>query len=343
LHESRARSLEERSRLEEALRSLRERQEGVEVRVRERRAEVESQNQRLETLLGGLSEARLQEQKIEMTRAEVSSRVRDEFQADLEKLTKAPPPETSLDVAAAEKEIAGLREKTERLGSINLDAVRELEEKEGRSQFLTFQKNDLEEARRLLHETIQKIDEESRERFGATFQAVQEQFQTIFRQLFRGGKAELLLEEGVDLLETGILIQAKPPGKELRNIDLLSGGERTLTALALLFSLFRSKPSPFCLLDEVDAALDDANIERFLAVLAEFTKESQFVLVTHNKRTMTACARLYGVTMQDNGVSKKVGVELGGECEEIRFVPAGRAILERKPEPVPQPSAEPVT
>ena len=341
LHASRARSLEERGRLEGVVHALREREQGVQAKVRQSRAEVEGRSQELEALLGKLSEARLEEQKIEIARAEVSSRIRDEFQAELADLAASRAPDPAFDPAAADREAAELREKAERLGSINLDAVRDLEEKEGRFQFLTSQRKDLEEARGLLQETIRRIDEESRERFSATFQVVQEQFQVIFRQLFRGGKAELLLEEGADLLEAGILIHAKPPGKELRNIDLLSGGERTLTALALLFALFRSKPSPFCLLDEVDAALDDANIERFLAVLEEFTRGSQFVLVTHNKRTMTACGRLYGVTMQDNGVSKKVGVELGGEGDEIRFIPAGRAIFERRPEPAIQPAEGP--
>lgn len=334
LHEVRAARLEQRSQVEESLRSLRQREEELRKQIRDRRSAIESKNEEFESLMAGLSEAKLAEQKLAMTREELCSRIRDEFQTELESVAAQTAPDASFLPEPAEAELGELRQKLDRLGSINLEAVTELEEKEGRFGYLTGQRNDLEQAKKLLHETIEKIDIESRERFAATFRAVQEQFQQIFRQLFRGGKADLLLEEGVDLLEAGIVVQAKPPGKELRNIDLLSGGERTLTALALLFSLFRSKPSPFCLLDEVDAALDDANVERFLGVLQEFTKDSQFILVTHNKRTMTACNLLYGVTMQDNGVSKKVAVELG-EGEEIRFISPAKKALEKKNEELP--------
>ncbi len=330
LSQKRDQSLEERAQIEQDLANLREREEVLQSAVREKRASAEKGNQEFEAKLGALSEAKLEEQKIQLSRTEIVNRIREEFQIELVEL---PALEAVIDSIACEKEISEIREKIDRLGSLNLDAVRELEEKEQRFEFLNSQKKDLEESKKLLEETIRKIDEESRERFATTFAAVREHFQTIFRQLFRGGKADLSLEEGVDLLEAGILIQAKPPGKELRNIELLSGGERTLTALAMLFALFRSKPSPFCLLDEVDAALDDANIERFLGVLTEFTQESQFLLVTHNKRTMTACQVLYGVTMQDNGVSKKVAVELG-DGEEVRLVAENKVAL-LEPQTVP--------
>jgi chromosome segregation protein len=144
--------------------------------------------------------------------------------------------------------------------------------------------------------------------FVDTFTAVRDNFQQLFRKLFGGGRADILLTEPEDVLESGIEVVARPPGKELRTLSLLSGGEKTMTALALLFSIFRSKPSPFCLLDEVDAALDEANTERFSLLLKEFNTQSQFLIISHAKRTMSMAGVLYGVTMQEPGVSKRISV-----------------------------------
>jgi len=156
----------------------------------------------------------------------------------------------------------------------------------------------------------------------------------VFRKLFGGGQADIALEEGVDILESGIEIVARPPGKELRNISLMSGGEKTLTAVALLLAIFRSRPSPFCVLDEVDAALDEANIERFVTVLREFLAWTQFIIVTHSKKTMTCATTLHGVTMQESGVSKRVSVrfeDISDEGEILLSQPAGgRTPLETK-------------
>ena len=146
--------------------------------------------------------------------------------------------------------------------------------------------------------------------FEVTFDKARENFQTIFRKLFQGGRADMFLTEGEDALEGGIEIMARPPGKELQSINLLSGGERSLTALAILFAVFKVKPSPFCILDEVDAALDYTNVERFLRVLDEFVGPTQFCIVTHHKRTMAACNMLYGITMQKRGVSSRIAVNL---------------------------------
>jgi chromosome segregation protein len=148
---------------------------------------------------------------------------------------------------------------------------------------------------------------------------VREHFQTLFRKLFGGGQAEIVLDPGVDILESGIEIVARPPGKEPRNISLLSGGERTLTCVALLLAIFRSRPSPFCVLDEVDAALDEANIERFLAVLREFLAWTQFIVVTHSKKTMVGAETLYGITMQESGVSKRVSVRFEDVSDNGEF------------------------
>jgi len=160
-----------------------------------------------------------------------------------------------------------------------------------------------------LQEVIARIDKQSREMFMETFERVRENFQKMFPDLFGGGKANLVLTEEADVLESGVEIVASPPGKQLRSISLLSGGEQTMTAVALLFSLYQVKPSPFCVLDELDAPLDDANIERYVKKLKEFLTFSQFIVITHSKRTISAADVLYGVTMQERGVSKIVSVK----------------------------------
>jgi len=212
------------------------------------------------------------------------------------------------DWSAVEAEIAELRGKIERLGNVNLDAIGEQEELEKRHEFLQGQLADVADSQRQLEDLIRRINKDSREMFLTSFQAIRENFQQLFRKLFGGGKADVILLDEEDVLESGIEIVARPPGKELRNLSLLSGGEKTMTALSLLFSMFRAKPSPFCLLDEVDAALDEANTERFGNLLREFVSDSQFVVITHAKRTMSMANVLYGVTMQEPGVSKRISV-----------------------------------
>lgn len=209
---------------------------------------------------------------------------------------------------APEDEIADLRRRLSKLGSVNLEALEELEELEARHSGLHVQYDDLVEARRELEEIIGRINTDSRKLFQETFDAVRAHFIELFRKLFGGGQADVVLEEGVDILESGIEIMARPPGKELRSISLMSGGEKTMTAVALLLAIFRSKPSPFCILDEVDAALDEANVGRFTGVLKEFIERSQFILITHHKRTMAAADVLIGVTMAEPGVSSRYSV-----------------------------------
>lgn len=210
----------------------------------------------------------------------------------------------SVDWAAIAAEIEELKQRMARIGNVNLEAVDELSEVEERLGFLVGQRDDLVEAGKSLTETIAKLNRESRERFVTAFDEVRGHFQKIFRKLFRGGKADIVLADDEDVLEAGIDITAAPPGKDARNITLLSGGERTLTAVGLLFALFRARPSPVCLLDEVDAALDETNIDRFCSVLEDFLGESQFVVVTHARRTMSYADQVFGVTMQEHGVSK---------------------------------------
>jgi chromosome segregation protein len=205
-------------------------------------------------------------------------------------------------------EIEELKRKIIKLGSVNLEALEQLAEAEAREQDIRRQHDDLTEAEQSLLEIIEQINTDSRKLFTETLAAVRRHFQELFRKLFGGGMADIILEDDADVLESGIEITARPPGKELRSISLLSGGEKTLTAIALLLAIFRSKPSPFCLLDEVDAALDEANAVRLASVLHEFRSSSQFIIITHKKRTMAAADVLHGVTMQESGVSKKVAI-----------------------------------
>jgi len=224
-----------------------------------------------------------------------------------------------------EQEIEELRRKLSRLGSVNLDALQELAELEARAGALQIQYDDLTSAQKALQEIISKINIDSRKLFSETFAAIRTHFQELFRKLFGGGMADIVLEDENDILESGIEIIARPPGKELRSISLMSGGEKTLTAVALLLAIFRSKPSPFCILDEVDAALDEANIARFTAVLREFLDQSQFILITHSKRTMACADVLYGVTMQESGVSRRIAVRFEDWPDEQKTVEAKEA------------------
>ena len=221
------------------------------------------------------------------------------------------------DWSAVEAEIAELRGKIERLGNVNLDAIVEQDELEKRQKFLGDQLADIRTSQHQLDELIKRINRESRDMFLKTFETVRANFQELFRKLFGGGKADILLSNPEDVLESPIEILARPPGKELRSLTLLSGGEKTMTALALLFSIFRSRPSPFCILDEVDAALDEANNRRFCTLVGEFVSTSQFIVISHAKRTMSMADVLYGVTMQEPGVSKRISVRF----EEISAKP----------------------
>jgi chromosome segregation protein len=244
------------------------------------------------------------------------ARLQEDYAVDLAGLYEkqgAPAPEEPPatgggDALTPEQEIEELRRKLSRLGSVNLDAIQEQSELEARAGTLQIQYDDLTAAQRALEDIIGRINGDSRRLFTETFAAIRTHFQELFRKLFGGGMADVVLEDDTDVLESGIEVVARPPGKELRSISLMSGGEKTLTAVALLLAIFRSKPSPFCILDEVDAALDEANIGRFTGVLREFLDRSQFIIVTHSKRTMACADVLYGITMQESGVSRRIAV-----------------------------------
>ncbi|HVF58394.1 MAG TPA: AAA family ATPase [Thermoanaerobaculia bacterium] len=214
------------------------------------------------------------------------------------------------ELAEREAELARCKATLERLGPVNALAVEEHDEQEQRLEFLTAQRADVANSVESLRATIREINQASSERFLATFVEVNRHFGAVFSQLFRGGEAEMRLMDEEDVLECGLEIVARPPGKRLQNLMLLSGGEKALTAIALLFALFRTKPSPFCILDEVDAPLDDLNTRRFVELLKEMSAETQFLVITHNKITMEVASTLYGVTMEEKGVSKLVAVQL---------------------------------
>ncbi len=206
--------------------------------------------------------------------------------------------------------MADLKGKIERLGPVNMMAIEQFDELETRHQFLTTQRKDLLDSIAQTGEAIRKIDKTTRERFEEAFASVNTHFQSTFTTLFGGGRAGLLLIDQENDPESGIDIIAQPPGKRLQNVQLLSGGEKALTAMALMFAIFRYRPSPFCLLDEIDAPLDDANIGRFVEMLQGMQSHTQFILITHNRKTMEIADRLYGVTMEEPGVSKLISLQL---------------------------------
>jgi chromosome segregation protein len=216
-----------------------------------------------------------------------------------------------------EKFIADLRTQLDNMGPVNLEAVHEYDELEDRYKFLEAQNTDLTNSQRELLEVIARINSTTRKLFGETFEQVRANFREMFGELFRGGRADLSLLDENDPLNCGIEISAKPPGKQLQSVSLLSGGERAMTAVALLFAIYMVRPSPFCILDEVDAPLDENNINCFIRVLERFVQQSQFIIITHNKRTIAKADVLYGVTMEERGVSKLVGVKLTAPAQAV--------------------------
>jgi chromosome segregation protein len=218
--------------------------------------------------------------------------------------------ETPTRSVTPEEAIEELKRKIERLGPVNMMAIEECDQLDVRHGFLTGQRADLVASIADTGEAIKRIDQTTRQRFREAFDAINLSFQQMFSTLFGGGRAGLTLIDEEDVLESGIEIIAQPPGKRLQNVQLLSGGEKALTAISLMFGIFKYKPSPFCLLDEIDAPLDDANTGRFLDMLRELQSQTQFILITHNRKTMEIADRLYGVTMEEPGVSKLISVRL---------------------------------
>ena len=240
----------------------------------------------------------------------IRDRVWEEYQVNLEDL-KALPPEERSELESHRQRIRSLKDELSRLGPVNLVASEEYQVSKERLDFLRGQMKDLVGAKESLGTTITKIDETAREMFMQTFAKIRSNFQSVFGQLFEGGEADLALLPEMDLLESPIQISARPRGKRLININQLSGGEKALTAISLIFAIYLVKPSPFCILDEIDAPLDDLNVKRFLGLIQHFSQNTQFLIITHNKLTMETADTLYGVTMEQAGVSKIVSVRLG--------------------------------
>jgi len=241
--------------------------------------------------------------------------------------------EQQIDWGRIEELVRDIEQRLDAMGPINIDAIQEYDELEQRHTFLEQQLDDLTKSKQELLDVITKINETTRKLFAETFEQIRVNFQEMFTELFGGGKANLVLADETDPLESGIEIIAKPPGKQLQSISLLSGGEKTMTAVSLLFSIYMVKPSPFCVLDEMDAPLDESNIMRFVKILDRFVAQSQFVVITHNKRTISRADVLYGVTMEEHGVSKLVGVRFARREDS-----ANRSDIMGTSNPLPVPS-----
>lgn len=285
-----------KDRFEEDGRRLQTREEGLK-ELRKQQAALQE----------ALTQQQLRLREIELETEHLRQTVLERYRVDLAQESIEVPP---LDEAQAEMRLRQLRRLLDDMGEVNLMAIEEFRDLEQRWQFLTGQEEDLQNSLEGLQAAITRINRTTRKRFGETFAQINEQFQQVFPRLFLGGKAELKLTDEQDLLETGIDIVVQPPGKKLQSVNLLSGGEKALTAVALIFAIFLIKPSPFCILDEVDAPLDDANISRFNDMVSEMSSKSQFIIITHNKRTMVVASTLYGVTMETPGVSKLVSVRI---------------------------------
>jgi chromosome segregation protein len=240
----------------------------------------------------------------------------------------------STDWKAVEEQVSALQRRLDEMGPVSLVAIEEYEETEQRYQFLSTQHDDLVKAKEQLLDVINRINIQTQQMFSETFQKIRENFQSMFTEIFGGGKADLILVNEGDVLESGIDIVARPPGKQLQSISLLSGGEQTMTAVSLLFSIYQVKPSPFCVLDELDAPLDESNINRFIRVLQRFLHHSQFIVITHNKRTIGMADVLYGVTMEEQGVSRIVSVKFHKAAENAPEEGAKPLIPVTSPAPI---------
>lgn len=263
---------------------------------------------KLKTVESGIHQCEVKISRLDTELENLLTQLTEEYQMSFEWARQQVMKVENIDLV--KRQVKELKEKIQGLGSVNLGAIEEFERVSERYQFLSTQKDDLVEAKQTLYQVIKEIDQEMAKRFIESFEAIREQFQIVFSKLFGGGRADLILSNPDQLLETGIEIVAQPPGKKLQNLALLSGGEKALTAIGLLFAILRVKPVPFCVLDEVEAALDEANVYRFAEYLREFCSYTQFIVVTHRKGTMEGADVLYGVTMQESGVSRLVSVKL---------------------------------
>lgn len=267
---------------------------------------IELSRKELDALKNELHKLQLQDKDVEFRYSAIRERMMSAYKIDLDTL-----PEETQELAADNlgSEIEALKARLDSYGTVNLVAIEEYDELKKRYDFLTQQQNDLITAKESLLEAIAKINRTTKKMFMETFEKICEEFRNYFRMLFNGGDSRIFLIDEQDPLESGIEIICRPPGKKLQNVLLLSGGEKSMSAIALLFAIFKVKPSPFCVLDEIDAALDEANVDRFGTVLQDFAKQSQFIFITHNKKTISNADIMYGITMEESGVSKIISVK----------------------------------
>ncbi|MCX5699982.1 MAG: AAA family ATPase [Candidatus Omnitrophica bacterium] len=276
-------------------------------------AKIEADREDLDNLKNKLYELQMLDKDIDYKYANIKERMLQAYKIELEEMVEVC---EGLDAALLTQEIAELKRKLDSYGTVNLVAIEEYDELKKRYDFLIQQQTDLLTAKESLHQAILKINRTTKQMFMETFEKVRVEFRNYFRLLFNGGDAQVFLIDENDPLESGIEIICRPPGKKLQNVLLLSGGEKSMSAIALIFAIFKVKPSPFCILDEIDAALDEANVDRFSRVLQEFSKTSQFIVITHNKKTIVNANVMYGITMEQSGVSKIVSVKFGDSLEK---------------------------
>ena len=274
---------------------------------------IETDRKQSEQIKDRLHDLEMQDKDLDYRYSTVKERMISAYKIDLDILEEL---SKELDRQALSAEISELKRKLDSYGTVNLVAIEEYDELKQRYDFLIQQQTDLVSAKESMHQAILKINRTTKQMFMETFEKVKVEFKNYFRLLFNGGDAQLFLVDENDPLESGIEIICRPPGKKLQNVLLLSGGEKSMSAIALIFAIFKVKPSPFCILDEIDAALDEANVDRFSRVLQEFSKTSQFIVITHNKKTIVNASVMYGITMQQSGVSKIVSVKLSQNKEK---------------------------
>jgi chromosome segregation protein len=300
---------EKRLQLEGIRDRIREDYNGMQLELDETRKTVRADQTHLEEVANTVHGMEIEQTRIDQEKRRIRERMWQAYEIDLESPPEAIPVIDDEDASVTEN-INMFKERLKRIGQVNMAALTDFETENARLSELTAQRDDLQKALDELDKAIKKLDREARAQFLATFEQVQKNFVTMFTTLFEGGEAQVTLEENVDPLEAAIHINVRPGGKKMRGVGLLSGGERALTAISLLFALYLVKPSAYCILDELDAPLDDANIGRFVNILRKFAEQTQFIVVTHNKRTMEAADLLYGVTQQESGVSSIVSVKV---------------------------------
>jgi chromosome segregation protein len=307
--ESLAREKEQRGRLEQIRDELRENYNGLQLELEEIRKTVRANQLKLEETSNVLHACEIEQTRDDQEKRRIRERIWQSYEVDLESPPEGLPVIADEDATVTEN-IAMFKERLRRLGEVNMAALSDFETENARLTELTVQRDDLLKAVEDLDKAIKKLDREARSQFLDTFEQVRKNFSDMFTTLFEGGEAHLSLDEGADPLESPVHINVRPGGKKMRGVSLLSGGERALTAISLLFALYLVKPSAYCILDELDAPLDDANIGRFVNILRKFSEKTQFIVITHNKRTMEAADVLYGVTQQESGVSTIVSVKV---------------------------------